>query len=250
MASSPRKTAFFSHRYLKTIILPRQARDKHRENSKKDAVFRTAGLRTVRVGTCVRTCNHSTTRQRSFFFPKPAGWLAGWLACVLTVSELVDFILRPSLMEALRALLHVATLACQVVLPALLLQGMYHPPGAHLTTLNRRTVELPPRALFLLQILGVLCVPRRPAQYKQTNRSCTCGIQLDRVRSPRRCWMLFCVLPACCWRELVAHVRTFPGSRGQPQSPAAGLPAPVNISVTACQIQTGWSPRSERSFER
>jgi hypothetical protein len=35
-----RKTAFLSHFYIKTIILPRQARDKHRENSKKeDAVF-------------------------------------------------------------------------------------------------------------------------------------------------------------------------------------------------------------------
>ena len=38
------KTAFLSHVYIKTIILPRQARDKHRENSEKDAVFRTAGL--------------------------------------------------------------------------------------------------------------------------------------------------------------------------------------------------------------
>jgi hypothetical protein len=28
------------------------------------------------------------------------------------------------------------------------------------------------------------------------------------------------------------------------------LPTPVNISMTSCQIQTGWSPRSERSFER
>ena len=38
-----RKTAFWSHLYVKTIILPRQARDKHREISKKDAVFRTCG---------------------------------------------------------------------------------------------------------------------------------------------------------------------------------------------------------------
>jgi hypothetical protein len=29
-----RKTAFLSHLYIKTNILPRQARDKHRENSK------------------------------------------------------------------------------------------------------------------------------------------------------------------------------------------------------------------------
>jgi hypothetical protein len=27
------------HLYIKTIILPRQARDKHRENSKKSGVF-------------------------------------------------------------------------------------------------------------------------------------------------------------------------------------------------------------------
>jgi len=30
------KTVFFSHLCIKTNILPRQARDKHRENSKKD----------------------------------------------------------------------------------------------------------------------------------------------------------------------------------------------------------------------
>ena len=30
-----RKTQFLSHLYIKTIILPRQARDKHRKNSKK-----------------------------------------------------------------------------------------------------------------------------------------------------------------------------------------------------------------------
>jgi hypothetical protein len=41
-ASTPaQETAFLSHLYVKTNILPRQARDKHRENSKKDAVFRT-----------------------------------------------------------------------------------------------------------------------------------------------------------------------------------------------------------------
>jgi hypothetical protein len=36
-----KKTGFLSHLYIKTIILPRQARDKHRENSKTDAIFRT-----------------------------------------------------------------------------------------------------------------------------------------------------------------------------------------------------------------
>jgi hypothetical protein len=33
------KTVFFRHLYIKMMILPRQARDKHRENSKKEAVL-------------------------------------------------------------------------------------------------------------------------------------------------------------------------------------------------------------------
>ena len=33
------KTAFWGHLYIKCIILPRQARDKHRENSKKSTGF-------------------------------------------------------------------------------------------------------------------------------------------------------------------------------------------------------------------
>jgi hypothetical protein len=33
--SMVRKRHFFRHLYIKCIILPRQARDKHRENSKK-----------------------------------------------------------------------------------------------------------------------------------------------------------------------------------------------------------------------
>jgi hypothetical protein len=35
--SKGEKTVYLSHLYIKTIILPRQARDKHRENSKKRA---------------------------------------------------------------------------------------------------------------------------------------------------------------------------------------------------------------------
>jgi hypothetical protein len=35
-----RKTGFLSHLYIKMNVLPRQARDKHRENSKKSGVFR------------------------------------------------------------------------------------------------------------------------------------------------------------------------------------------------------------------
>ena len=34
-----RKRYFLSHLYIKMIFLPRQAQDKHRENSKKSTVF-------------------------------------------------------------------------------------------------------------------------------------------------------------------------------------------------------------------
>jgi hypothetical protein len=39
LAGLVRKMVFFSHIYIKMLILPRQARDKHRENSKTTAVF-------------------------------------------------------------------------------------------------------------------------------------------------------------------------------------------------------------------
>ena len=49
------KTVFLSHLYIKMMILPRQARDKHRENSKKDrfvaAFERWACQSDVRPGT-------------------------------------------------------------------------------------------------------------------------------------------------------------------------------------------------------
>jgi hypothetical protein len=37
------KTVFLSHVYIKMMILPTQARDKHRENSKKDRFPQTSG---------------------------------------------------------------------------------------------------------------------------------------------------------------------------------------------------------------
>eukprot|EP01046_Picozoa_sp_COSAG06_P073952 COSAG06_NODE_22379_length_724_cov_1.311502_1_plen_75_part_01 len=37
VAASVRKRVFLRRFYIKTIILPRQARDKHKKNSKKDA---------------------------------------------------------------------------------------------------------------------------------------------------------------------------------------------------------------------
>jgi hypothetical protein len=37
--TAARKRHFLRHLYIKCIILPRQARDEHRENSKKSGVF-------------------------------------------------------------------------------------------------------------------------------------------------------------------------------------------------------------------
>eukprot|EP01046_Picozoa_sp_COSAG06_P020153 COSAG06_NODE_1465_length_9371_cov_8.861842_3_plen_213_part_00 len=41
-AAEVRKTYFLRHLYTKTIVSPRQARDKHRKNSKTDGVFRSS----------------------------------------------------------------------------------------------------------------------------------------------------------------------------------------------------------------
>jgi hypothetical protein len=49
-----RITAFLSHVYIKTIILPRQVRDKHRETTPKNPVFRTCRLRRRALGAAGR----------------------------------------------------------------------------------------------------------------------------------------------------------------------------------------------------
>jgi len=75
-----RKTAFLRHLYLKTNILPRQALDKHRENSKKDAVFRTrsVAMRRAQAAKCLRgsgprqLCSLTARRGRARF-----RWLTG-----------------------------------------------------------------------------------------------------------------------------------------------------------------------------
>jgi hypothetical protein len=55
-----KKTGFLRHLYIKCIILPRQARDKHRENSKKARFL--AGTRWNRRG----TSHGKEMRKRSF----------------------------------------------------------------------------------------------------------------------------------------------------------------------------------------
>jgi hypothetical protein len=63
-----RKTAFLRHLYIKTIVLPRQARDKHRENSKKDAVFRTSASAVMLPGQTTFTSSSSSTSKQDMQF--------------------------------------------------------------------------------------------------------------------------------------------------------------------------------------
>jgi hypothetical protein len=49
-AYQARKRHFLSHLYIKCIVLPRQARDKHRENSKKCRFLPGGGFCAVRAG--------------------------------------------------------------------------------------------------------------------------------------------------------------------------------------------------------
>ena len=58
-----RETPFLSHLYLKTIILPRQARDKHRKNSKKMAFFAPNQTATALASNSYRALR--TSRERT-----------------------------------------------------------------------------------------------------------------------------------------------------------------------------------------
>ena len=44
------QTAFLSHSYIKTIFLPRQARDKHRESSQKQVALFAGADSALRIG--------------------------------------------------------------------------------------------------------------------------------------------------------------------------------------------------------
>eukprot|EP01046_Picozoa_sp_COSAG06_P023426 COSAG06_NODE_1859_length_8205_cov_15.172095_7_plen_131_part_00 len=69
-----------------------------------------------------------------------------------------------------------------------------------------------------------------------------CRRRIIRVVAP------FCSA-AAQFKDVGVPVVTSPGVHHSATG-AALVPAPFKISMTACQIQTGWSPRSERSFER
>ena len=59
------KTVFLRHSYINMMILPRQARGKHRENSKKDGFVAVPGQREEpRVCASARTALHCTAAQR------------------------------------------------------------------------------------------------------------------------------------------------------------------------------------------
>jgi hypothetical protein len=59
-----RKRHFLSHLYIKCIILPRQARDKHRENSKKVPFSRSAALAPINLHHAHRHARRRTLGQR------------------------------------------------------------------------------------------------------------------------------------------------------------------------------------------
>ena len=61
----------------------------------------------------------------------------------------------------------------------------------------------------------------------------------------------------CCFCFRRAFIHSFVRSlSAQPIRSSSGelpisiLPTPADISTPTCQIQTGWSPHSKRSFER
>ena len=61
-----RKRHFLSHLYIKCIILPRQARDKHRESTQKSAVFSQAEGHAAALPTGWSTARHVGKKKRTF----------------------------------------------------------------------------------------------------------------------------------------------------------------------------------------
>jgi hypothetical protein len=51
-ATSGKKTVFLSHLYIEMLCLPRQARDKHRENSKQTVFLQQSTVLCCRMMTC------------------------------------------------------------------------------------------------------------------------------------------------------------------------------------------------------
>eukprot|EP01046_Picozoa_sp_COSAG06_P005723 COSAG06_NODE_259_length_18912_cov_53.912614_2_plen_178_part_00 len=67
-AAAGLKRHFWRHFYIKIIVLPRQARDKHREDSKKMAFWQRGRWLRAAHGPCVRgrcrgSCDHTGARQ-------------------------------------------------------------------------------------------------------------------------------------------------------------------------------------------
>jgi hypothetical protein len=78
------KTVFFRHLYIKTMILPRQARDKHRENSKKEPFCRRrCGIRgRVRGRGSSRCRPHAELTTGEW----RCSWSQVWLCCCCCAS--------------------------------------------------------------------------------------------------------------------------------------------------------------------
>jgi hypothetical protein len=72
--------------------------------------------------------------------------------------------------------------------------------------------------------------------------SCACGLAVDRVR----CWRVHADRLSLRRAADEAPQRATKPSRRAPRT----VPAPGNLCTNASEIRTGWSPRSERPFQR
>jgi hypothetical protein len=66
-----KKTPLLRHFMLKMIILPRQSRDKHRKNSKKEAFFLQGGRRAAGADDLVRLPRSTLASERKTGRPIP-----------------------------------------------------------------------------------------------------------------------------------------------------------------------------------
>ena len=80
-------TVFLSHLYTETIIMPRQAPDKHRENSKKDRV--SLGYIPVNLASCQREFDWTQIIALNLYLTAAPTGAAAAAAPVILVSELL-----------------------------------------------------------------------------------------------------------------------------------------------------------------
>ena len=86
MCDPVRKRVFLSHLHIKMLILPRQARDKHKENSKKDAFLQ--GCRAITRCRFTGSVDASCTCERG---TKTAGNYCSDSSCLVECNKWKPF---------------------------------------------------------------------------------------------------------------------------------------------------------------